>query len=322
MAAPLGGRSWTIAAVIVGGVVACCRWPISPAYALIGGALFALIVGNPFSRITDSAAQWMLKAAVVGIGAGMNLGLVWRIGVESFGYTVVTIGLTMGAGWWAARRLGLERALSVLICAGTAICGGSAIAAVAGVIRPKASETTLALVIVFLLNGVALFAFPPLGAWLRLDPQEFGLWAALAIHDTSSVVGAAIAYGSEAVEVATTTKLVRALWIVPLVVGLGWAWRRGGETTRARSRLPVPGFILGFVAAAALFTYWAPLAEWRLDVAGGARRLFTGTLFLIGLGFSRDALRQLGPRPLLFAVSLWLAVTTGTVLAIVAGWIG
>jgi uncharacterized integral membrane protein (TIGR00698 family) len=308
--------------LLVTGASACLWWTLSPGIALLGGILIALVLGD--QRVGDygaRSAQLLLKISVVGLGAGMNLGAVWRVGAQTAGYTAISIVLTLALGRWLGRRVHLPRDVALLVAVGTAICGGSAIAAVAGVIKPKREDITVALTSVFLLNALALLIFPGIGHALGFSPRQFGLWAALAIHDTSSVVGAAMTYGREAVSVATTAKLTRALWIVPVALAIGYRRRVPGEERVSLRRLPVPLFILGFLATAALFTYWAPLASWRLSVAAGAQRLFAVTLFLIGSGFSRAALRGVGIRPLVIGVALWFAVGTATAGALMGGWI-
>jgi uncharacterized integral membrane protein (TIGR00698 family) len=315
------GHKWPMAGLAVLGAAGSAVLGVPPAAALVAGAVLALLLGNPLAPTTGRVAQLILKIAVVGLGAGIHLDVVLAVGARSFGSTALTILLTLGAGLWLAARMGLRRDLSVLISAGTAICGGSAIAAVAGVINPKSDDTAIALSVVFLLNAVALIIFPPLGAMLGFSQHQFGIWSALAIHDTSSVVGAALTYGREAAEIATTTKLVRALWIAPVAMVIAWWWNRGKETERKGSRFPVPGFILGFLAVAALFSYCEPLAPWRSGISDLARRLFASTLFLVGLGFSRQALRHAGLRPVVFAVCLWLGVMVATAGAISAGWL-
>ena len=213
--------------------------------------------------------------------------------------------------------------MGALICAGTGICGGSAIAAVAPAIEAEPAETSASLATVFLLNGVALLIFPPLGSLAGLNPHAFGLWCALAIHDTSSVTGAAMTHGPEALATATTVKLARALWIVPVALALGWWFARDrAATAGARKRgVKVPWFIAGFVALSALFTFLpaaAPAAPW---IVRGARIALTLTLFFIGAGLDRAAVRTDGARPFIHGVLLWLIVGSGTLAAIKANWI-
>lgn len=293
---------------------------VSSATALVLGAAIALAVGNPWSAWTRRAQKALLPAAVVGLGAAMDLGVVLRTGLQGFAYTVVSIGATMAAGLLLARWLRVGGNTGTLVSVGTAICGGSAIAAAAPVLQADEHELTVALGTVFLLNGLALLVFPPIGQLAGLGQGQFGVWAALAIHDTSSVVGAAMAYGPRALEQATAIKLARALWIVPLVLALGWARRR--RSPAARASAPRPWFILGFVVAAALVT-WAPaLRPAGGLVAAAARRAMVLTLFLVGAGLSRPALRQVGARPLVLGGLLWLAVSLTVLGALKVGLIG
>jgi uncharacterized integral membrane protein (TIGR00698 family) len=243
------------------------------------------------------------------------------VGLQGLGYTLAGLLATFALGAWLAGRLGVAPKIAALVCAGTGICGGSAIAAAAPAIGAKAEETSVALAVVFVLNGVALLVFPPLGAWLHLDAHAFGLWCALAIHDTSSVTGAALTHSAEALATATTVKLARALWIVPVALALGAWFRRGAGDTPARGRVAVPWFIAGFVALSALFTFAPALQPLARPVALGARALLTLTLFLIGAGLSRTVLRTVGVRPLGYAVLLWLVIGTATLGAILAGLI-
>lgn len=315
------GHKWPMAGLAVLGAAGSAVLGVPPAGALAAGGALALLLGNPLAPTTGRVAQWILKIAVMGLGASIHLDVVLAVGARSFGSTALTILLTLGAGMWLAARMGLRRDLSILISVGTAICGGSAIAAVAAVINPKSDDTAIALSVIFLLNAVALLIFPPLGAALGFSQHQFGVWSALAIHDTSSVVGAALTYGREAAEVATTTKLVRALWIAPVAMLIAWWWNRGKGTERKGAGFPVPGFVLGFLTVAALFSYCEPLAPWRAGITDLARRLFASTLFLVGLGFSRQALRQAGLRPMVFAVCLWFSVMMATAGALSAGWL-
>ena len=282
--------------------------PFTPAAAaLVGGGLLAVSLGNPLEKQTRAWTHRLLPLAVVGLGADMNLRAVARAGLHGLGYTTLSITLVLALGWWLARLLKVERDAGLLISVGTAICGGSAIAAVAPVLRARAHETSVALATVFLLNAAALVVFPPLGHWTHLSQEAFGLWAALAIHDTSSVVGAGLAYGPRALEVATTVKLARALWIVPLTLLIGW-WvaRRSGAAPEAPVKKP--WFIAGFLAMAALVTFVPALHTAGHLVALAARRVLVLTLFLIGAGLSREALRAVGFRPFLQGLLLWLLV--------------
>ncbi|HMA29392.1 MAG TPA: putative sulfate exporter family transporter [Thermoanaerobaculia bacterium] len=293
---------------------------VPPAAALVSGILVALAAGNPWLSGTRRFAHVLLGLAVMGLGGAADLGVVGRVGARGIGYTAVGIGLTFCAGLLIARLLGVEEDTSLLVTAGTAICGGSAIAAVAPAIKARSESISIALATVFLLNAVALVVFPPLGHYAGLDEQRFGLFAALAIHDTSSVVGAATAYGPKAVEVATTVKLARALWIVPVALVAGWArGRRTGE--RGKSAAKLPWFLVGFVAMAALVSGLPALRPAGLAVAAGARRVLVVTLFLIGTSLTRDAVRRVGLKPVVLGVALWILAASATLAALKARWI-
>jgi uncharacterized integral membrane protein (TIGR00698 family) len=311
--------------------VACVLMPLGavgsllpwtpPWAALLGGTALALTLGNPCLTASARTAKWLLQIAVIGLGAGVNLAIVARVGAHGLGYTFAGLVATFALGAWLAGRLGVPPKVAALVCAGTGICGGSAIAAAAPAIGAKAEETSVSLAVVFLLNGVALLVFPPLGTWARLDPHAFGLWCALAIHDTSSVTGAAMTHGAEAIATATTVKLARALWIVPVALALGaWFRRRGGDAP-ARGRLPIPWFIAGFIAISTLFTFVPGLQPLAKPVAFASRALLTLTLFLIGTGLSRAVLRTVGTRPLVLAVLLWIVIGSATLGAIMTGLI-
>ena len=306
------------AALVASGLALACVPGFPAAAALITGAVIALTVGNPLSRRTSQLARKLLPAAVIGLGAGMNLEQVARAGARGFGYTVVSIGTALALGWLLSRLLSVEGKTGTLITIGTAICGGSAIAAAAPVIGADDRELSVALGTVFLLNSVALLVFPPLGHAAGLSEPAFGLWAALAIHDTSSVVGAAIQYGPVATAVATTVKLARALWIVPVTLGLGLLERRRRGSAGQRAGRP-PWFILGFLLAAAATTYLPALRPAGQLTAAVARQAMVVTLYLIGLGLSRDSLRAVGVRPLLLGVLLWVAAAAGTLVAVELG---
>ena len=296
--------------------------PFTPAAAaLLGGALLALTVGNPWQGVTRAGMHRLLPLAVVGLGADMNLRAVAKVGLHGLGYTAISLGLVLALGWWLARWLKVERDAGLLISVGTAICGGSAIAAVAPVLRAKEHEISVALATVFLLNAAALLIFPPLGHAAGLGQDAFGLWAALAIHDTSSVVGAGLAYGPRALEVATTVKLARALWIVPLTLSIGWIVARRGEASIGAPPVKKPWFIAGFLATAALVTFVPVLHAPGQLIAIAARRVLVLTLFLIGAGLSREALRSVGLRPFLQGLLLWLIVGSLGLGVVKLGWL-
>lgn len=296
--------------------------PLTPApAALLGGALLALTMGNPWPAHTRSWTHRLLPLAVVGLGADMNLRTVARAGLHGLGYTALSLAVVLALGWLLARALRVRREAGLLIAVGTAICGGSAIAAVAPVLRAPEDDISVALATVFLLNAAALVVFPPLGHAAGLTQEAFGLWGALAIHDTSSVVGAGLAYGPRALEVATTVKLARALWIVPLTLGLGWLMTRRAGADPEAPPMKKPWFIGGFLLVAALVTYLPFLQTPGHLVAAASRRILVLTLFLIGAGLSRESLRQVGPRPFLQGLILWCLVGGLGLGAVKLGWI-
>lgn len=247
----------------------------------------------------------------------MNFDEVLKAGRSGLFYTAAGIGLTLLTGWLLGRLLGVAETSSHLISVGTAICGGSAIAAIGPILDAREEEMSVSLGTVFILNSLALLVFPALGAAVGLDERQFGLWAALAIHDTSSVVGATAKYGGTALAIGTTVKLARALWIVPVALGLAMARRRMG-----RPGIQWPWFILFFVVAALLNSYvplGAPLYPW---LARLARSGLTATLFLIGAGITRATLASVGPRPLLQGTTLWILTGVVTLILIARGTIG
>lgn len=285
-----------------------CLFPfVSTGAGLLLGLVLALAFGNPYLDRTRKLTHTLLAAAVVGLGAGMDLRVVARVGAHGVLYTMAGIATALALGALLTRFLSVSRNVGTLITVGTAICGGSAIAAVVPVLRPKEHEASVALGTVFLLNAVALFAFPAVGHAFHLDDSQFGLWSALAIHDTSSVVGAAVAWGGKAVEIATTVKLARALWIVPLTLAIGLVnQRRGAEGKRGKARRP--WFIAGFIAAAALVTYVPGLQHAGHIAAALSKQALVLTLFLIGASLTRSSIKAVGVRPLVLGVALWVAM--------------
>lgn len=298
---------------------------VSAAMALVAGILLALILGNPFQALTRKWTHSLLALSVVGLGAGMDLRVVAKAGLQGLGYTVVSISLSIALGLWLSRRYRLNRDAGLLVTVGTAICGGSAIAAVAPVIHAEEHDTSVALATVFLLNAVALILFPIIGHKLALSQHQFGLWAALAIHDTSSVVGAGQAYGAQALMEATTVKLARALWIVPVAIAVGFFWNRGAKDVavdQPAKKGKKPWFILGFILAAALATYVPALHKPGHLVYTAAQRALVLTLFFIGANLTREAIRKVGLRPFLMGVTLWILVATLSLAAIAKHVIG
>jgi uncharacterized integral membrane protein (TIGR00698 family) len=315
-----------ISQVLIPLVAVLCLWPAVPsAAALFAGIVIAVSFGNPYLQRTRALTPKLLSYSVIGLGAGMNLLVVAHVGGQGFLYTAVGISCTLAFGIILAKILEVEQNTSLLITAGTAICGGSAIAALGPVIRAKPHEMSLSLATVFLLNAVGLLIFPWLGHYFELSQSQFGLWSALAIHDTSSVVGATIQYGTHALEVGTTVKLARALWIIPVTIGMSFIGRDANETIAdangGRPKAKKPYFILEFLLAAAIVT-WIPATQVAGDwVAAVARRTLVVTLFLIGAGFDRETLRLVSPKPFILGVILWVLVAVLTLLAVLSGLI-
>jgi uncharacterized integral membrane protein (TIGR00698 family) len=303
--------------VIVALSVACLTPWITAPWALAAGAAIALGAGNPFPQISSRVAVRLLQASVVGLGCGMSLARVVTAGASGVGYTIAGIAVTLAAGSLLGRLLRVERETSWLVTGGTAICGGSAIAAIGAAIGARRESLSVALGIVFLLNAVALYAFPPLGHALGMSQQQFAVWAAVAIHDTASVVGASAIYGEEALETATVLKLARALWIAPLaLLAAAWSRRATQRGDVPRPSPPWPWFIALFVLATLIRSVWPAVIPAFDVVAQAARKALVLTLFLIGLGLTPQALRSVGPRPLLQGVALWLGLSVVSAAAI------
>ena len=300
-------------------------WPTArdyaPGIAVLIGIIFAVFWGNPFSKFTSKITAPMLGATIVGMGCGMNLIQVLQAGAHGLIYTFIGIAAALFLGVFAGKLLKLPKDTSWLVSVGTAICGGSAIAAAAPVLKAKAHDIAIASATVFTLNAVALLVFPVIGHWLGFSQEQFGYWAALAIHDTSSVVGAGMQYGPEALEIGTTVKLARALWIVPvtLFLSLFIAEKEPGEKRKVKFK--VPWFIPGFLIAAALVT-WIPV----LEPAGKfikdlSKYMMIVTLFLIGSNLSREKLKELGLRPVLQGLILWIVLSIVWCCAIFFNWV-
>lgn len=290
---------------------ALCLFPfVSPPIALALGLLIGLTIGHPYARQNKKWTKILLQASVVGLGFGINLGEVVKASKAGIVFTVITIVGTLTLGWLLGRALKLNPRTSHLIASGTAICGGSAIAAVGPVLEADEKEMSVALGTIFILNSIALFLFPYIGHTFNLSQTQFGIWAAIAIHDTSSVVGAAAAYGKEALAIATTVKLARALWIVPLVLFTGIIFRHKG------SKITIPWFIFLFLVASVLATYIEPIHAIASYIVAIARAGLTLTLFLIGAGLSRATLKAVGPRPLVEGVILWVVISVVSLWAV------
>lgn len=296
------------------GLILCASGVLSPPVALAAGLAYGLSFAHPYHAESRNLSKFLLQASVVGLGFGMNLQEVLRAGSSGFVYTAVSITFALVLGLLAGRLLRVNSTTSALISIGTAICGGSAIAAVAPILDADQDQTAVSLGTIFILNSVALLIFPALGWALHLSQSQFGLWSALAIHDTSSVVGATARYGAVALAVGTTVKLTRALWIVPVSAGV--AVIKG-----SKGRIHWPWFILLFCIAAVINTYVPALAHLSQTMSKLGKLGLTATLYLIGTGLSRATIRQVGIRPLVQGVILWIIVGVTSLWLIVHGWI-
>jgi len=301
-----------IAFIIV--FLACFSSFISPPLALTLGILFGLVLSNPFPFETRRISPWLLQGSVVALGFGMNLYEVLKVGRSGFIYTALGIVFALVLGLILGKILRVHGNSSYLITAGTAICGGSAIAAIAPIVQADEEEMAVSLGTVFVLNSVALLIFPPLGHLFHLSQTQFGLWAALAIHDTSSVVGAASRYGAQSLIIGTTVKLARALWIVPLALATA-------AIKRSKSKIHFPWFILFFCLAAVINTFFLAISPFSRSLFQLGRLGLTATIFLIGSGISRATLRHVGWRPLAQGILLWIVVGLSSLYFIRTGWI-
>ncbi len=287
---------------------------VSPPIALLGGLIYGFVVVHPFHVESKRLAKFLLQASVVALGFGMNLHQVLQAGRSGFLYTAVSITAVMLMGLGFGYLLHVGKKSAFLISAGTAICGGSAIAAVGPIADASEEEMAVSLGAVFILNSVALFLFPLIGYAFHMTQAQFGLWSALAIHDTSSVVGATAKYGATALTVGTTIKLARALWIVPLSLGTA-------VTLKSKARIQWPWFILLFCLAALANTL-LPAFNSTFDVLNHLGKTgLTVTLFLIGTGLNKETIKHVGLRPLLQGLALWIIVGTGTLALILCNWI-
>ena len=296
------------------GLILAATGLVSPPIALAGGLIYGFSFLHPFHVEAKKLSKLLLQASVVGLGFGMDLQQVMQAGRSGFIYTAGSISIALLLGWGLGRLLRVKQRISYLISAGTAICGGSAIAAIAPITNASQEEIAVSLGTVFVLNSIALLTFPAIGTALHMTQAQFGLWSALAIHDISSVVGATAKYGVVALTVGTTVKLARALWIVPLSVGTAMA-------NKSKARIQWPWFILFFCLAAVSNTYvhLFQSAYPVLKHLGGIG--LTVTLFLIGTGLSMKTLREVGVRPFLQGILLWILVAVGSLTLIRGGWI-
>ena len=281
---------------------------VTPPVVLFIGLVFALLCGQAYPTFNKNVSKKLLQYSVIGLGFGMNLQASLASGKEGMLFTIISVVGTLLIGMFiGCKILKLNRNTSYLISSGTAICGGSAIAAVGPIIKAKDTDMSMALATVFILNAIGLFLFPVLGHWLDLSQQDFGTWAAIAIHDTSSVVGAGAAYGEEALQVATTIKLTRALWIIPLALVTSVIFRSEGK------KISIPWFILFFIVAMLINTYLlADFPQIGKFIAGIARKGLIITMFFIGASLSVDVIKSVGIRPLLQGVLLWIIISAAS----------
>ena len=280
---------------------------ISPPIALLFGILFVNIFGKVLE--TDTFVKKLLQYSIIGLGFGINLNTAIEAGNQGFLFTVSTIALVMIFGLLLAKILKIDKTIAQLISAGTAICGGSAIAAVAPILKANNKQTSVALGIVFVLNAVALFIFPEIGHFFNLTQNQFGIWSAIAIHDTSSVVGAASKYGNEALQIATTVKLARALWIIPLAFLIS-------IFTKSEGKIKIPYFIGFFVLAILAGTYLPFLQNFNSIISEISRDTLKVALFLIGAGLSLQNLKNIGIKPLLLGIILWIFISSISLYAV------
>ena len=297
-------------------ILACLTPFVSPPIALALGLILAFTIGNPFAEQTTKVTRILLRGSVILLGFGMNLTTVVKAGKDGILFTVTTIFGTLILGYFVGRWLKINRKTSDLISAGTAICGGSAIAAVAPAIRANGDETSVSLGTIFILNSIALFIFPTIGHALNLSQNQFGVWAAIAIHDTSSVVGAAAKYGNEALQIATTVKLARALWIAPVALLFAFLYRpKHGET---KIKEIIPWFVFLFILATVIRTYAPSQIPPSLfdSLVMLAKTGLTVTLFLIGASLSAETLKKVGVKTLIQGVLLWIIISLVSLWAV------
>ena len=280
-----------------------CLMPfISPAIALFLGLTLGMTAGQPFPKFSKKTSKYLLQFSVVGLGFGMNLHESLKTGKEGMLFTIVSVAAVLVLGIYLGKRLMMDRKTAYLISAGTAICGGSAIAAVGPVVKANDNEMSMALGTIFILNAIALFIFPPIGHLLNMTQEQFGMWAAIAIHDTSSVVGAGAAYGEKALEIATMVKLTRALWIIPITIVTMFLFKQKG------GKIAIPWFIFFFILAMVANTFLTIPETVTGSLVWLAKKGSTVTLFLIGAGLSRKVIKQVGVRPMVQGVVLWVFI--------------
>jgi uncharacterized integral membrane protein (TIGR00698 family) len=309
-------RSITIRELVFAALlILCASSIISAPVALLLGILTAHFIGHPFFQFNHKVTHILLQFSVVGLGFGMDLNTSLAAGRQGFVFSVVSVLGTLALGFIVGKLLKVDQKISHLIAAGTAICGGSAIAAVSPVIRAEEKQVSVALGTIFILNSIALFVFPVIGHLLHLSQEQFGVWSAVAIQDTSSVVGAAGRYGEQALQIATTVKLTRALWIIPVALISSWIYKNDN------SRIRIPWFIGLFVVAVAMNTYVPAIHQAGTYIVSISKTGLTVTLFLIGSGITGQLLKSVGFRPVLQGAVLWVILSVVTLIAIML-WAG
>lgn len=290
---------------------------ISPPVALFTGLVFAFIFGTPMAKFNKVLSKYLLQASVVGLGFGMNLQKSLASGADGMLFTVVSVVGVMVIGVMIGRWMRIDSKTSYLVSSGTAICGGSAIAAVGGVMKANENEMAVSLGVIFILNAVALFIFPPMGHLFDMSQQQFGTWAAIAIHDTSSVVGAGQEYGAEACELATLIKCTRALWIIPLAFFTMWYFRKSIKGGEGKAKVSIPWFILLFVLAMVINTYspesFRPVYNSLADIA---KKALVVVLYAIGAGLSLKVVKTVGVKPLVQAILLWIVIGASSLVVV------
>lgn len=280
-----------------------CLTPyINPPFALFLGLVFAFTLGTPFPKANKKISKYLLQISVVGLGFGMNLYDAFKSGSDGMVFTLFSVVSVMFLGVIIGKWFKVTRVSSYLIASGTAICGGSAIAAVGPIAKANESEMSISLATIFILNAIALFLFPVMGHWLNLTQHQFGIWAAIAIHDTSSVVGAGATFGEEALKVATTVKLTRALWIIPLSIFTSFYFKSKGD------KISIPWFIFFFILAMVINTFVTIPTAITHSIVSVSRQTLTLTLFFIGAGLSRSVIKSVGFKPMLLGIFLWFFI--------------
>jgi len=297
--------------IFVGLAILCLTPFVSSPIALALGIILAVFIGNPFEKNLHQCIHLLLQISIVGLGFGLKLNEALQAGKTGLILTVISITTVMILGYFLGKIFKLDKSLSYLISVGTAICGGSAIAATSPIIKPSTKQISLALAIIFTLNSVALFVYPPIGHFLNLSQEQFGLWCAVGIHDTSSVVGAASKYGNEALKVATTVKLARALWIIPVSIMTMFIFKS------KESKIKIPYFIGYFILAILMNTYFLFFDSFGSTITLLSKSGLNLTLFFIGSTLSIQTLKTIGIKPLAVAIILWITISVGSLLYII-----